>query len=151
MSGAILPKGGQVMTGTFKSTLDAKGRMNIPLKLREEMGADFVLAKTIGTNCIKVYSKEGWKQLVDKINAMPQVQTQNIKRFLFGSAYEVSVDKQGRVSVPPSLREYADLSCDVLVVGLEGSAEIWDKTKYNEFNDNIDMDELVSLAATLSI
>ena len=72
------------MIGEFKSTLDAKGRMNIPLKLREEMGNDLVLAKTIGTACIKVYSKEDWQKLVARINELPQVKTQSIKRFLFG-------------------------------------------------------------------
>lgn len=54
------------MTGEYKSTLDAKGRMNIPLKLREEMGNELVLAKTIGTACIKVYSAEGWKSSLRK-------------------------------------------------------------------------------------
>ena len=83
----------RLVIGEFKSTLDAKGRMNIPLKLREEMGNDLVLAKTIGTACIKVYSKEDWQKLVARINELPQVKTQSIKRFLFGSAYEISADK----------------------------------------------------------
>ena len=73
----------RLVIGEFKSTLDAKGRMNIPQKLREEMGNDLVLAKTIGTACIKVYSKEDWQKLVASINELPQVKTQSIKRFLF--------------------------------------------------------------------
>ena len=76
--------------GELISTLDAKGRMNIPLNLREEMGNEHVLAKTIGTACIKVYSKEDWQKLGARINELPQVKTQSIKRFLFGSAYENS-------------------------------------------------------------
>ena len=131
------------MTGEYTSTLDSKGRMNIPLKLREEMGNELVLAKTIGTACIKVYSAEGWKKLVAKINEMPQVKTQSIKRFLFGSAFEIVPDKQGRVSVPQPLREYAGLVSDVVVVGLEGTAEIWDKAAWAAANaDNEDLTEL---------
>lgn len=131
------------MIGEFKSTLDAKGRMNIPLKLREEMGNDLVLAKTIGTACIKVYSKEDWQKLVARINELPQVKTQSIKRFLFGSAFEIVPDKQGRVSVPQPLREYAGLVSDVVVVGLEGTAEIWDKAAWAAANaDNEDLTEL---------
>ena len=68
----------KLVIGEFKSTLDSKGRMNIPLKLREEMGNDLVLAKTIGTACIKVYSKEDWQKLVARINELPQVKTQSI-------------------------------------------------------------------------
>ncbi len=139
------------MTGEYKSTLDVKGRMNIPLKLREEMGNELVLAKTIGTACIKVYSKEEWKKLVTKINEMPQVKTQSIKRFLFGSAYEIAPDKQGRVSVPQPLREYAGLVSDVVVVGLEGTAEIWDKASWTAFNDNANNEELTELALELGI
>lgn len=139
------------MTGEYKSTLDVKGRMNIPLKLREEMGNELVLAKTIGTACIKVYSKEEWKKLVAKINEMPQVKTQSIKRFLFGSAYEIAADKQGRVSVPQPLREYAGLVSDVVVVGLEGTAEIWDKASWTEFNDNANNEDLTELALELGI
>ena len=120
------------MIGEFKSTLDAKGRMNIPLKLREEMGNDLVLAKTIGTACIKVYSKEDWQKLVARINELPQVKTQ-------------------RVSVPQPLREYATLTADVVVVGLEGTAEIWDKASWVKFNENTNNEDLTELALELGI
>ena len=139
------------MIGEFKSTLDAKGRMNMPQKLREEMGNDLVLAKTIGTACIKVYSKEDWQKLVASINELPQVKTQSIKRFLFGSAYEISADKQGRVSVPQPLREYASLTADIVVVGLAGTAEIWDKAAWTKFNEATNNDDLTALALELGI
>lgn len=139
------------MIGEFKSTLDAKGRMNIPVKLREELGISFVISKTIGSECLKVYSQEEWKNLIEKINAMPSVKTQSIKRFLFGSAFEVTADKQGRISVPQSLREYAKLTADVVVVGLEGNAEIWDKAEWNRFNQETNSQSLLDLAMELGI
>lgn len=71
------------------------------------------------------------------------MKTQSIKRFLFGSAFEIVPDKQGRVSVPQPLREYAGLVSDVVVVGLEGTAEIWDKAAWAAANaDNEDLTEL---------
>lgn len=139
------------MKGEFKSTLDAKGRMNIPVKLREEFGNDLVISKTIGTECIKVYSKEGWLKLMAKIDEMPSVQTQDLRRFLVGCAYDVSGDKQGRISVPQPLREYAHLTDEVVVVGLENSAEIWDKTLWRAYNEQTNTKSMLELALSLGI
>lgn len=139
------------MRGEFKSTLDAKGRMNFPVKLRDELGTSFVISKTIGEHCIKVYSKEDWEALVESINKMPQVKTAGIQRFLFGSAFEVEPDKQGRVLIPAPLREYAELKTDIVIVGLEGRAEIWDKQRWDGFNDSLNMDELLSAAMEMEI
>ena len=139
------------MRGEFKSTLDAKGRMNFPVKLREELGKSFVISKTIGEKCIKVYSKEDWDSLVESIRHMPQVKTAEIQRFLFGSAFEVEPDKQGRVLIPAPLREYAELQTDIVIVGLEGRAEIWDKQRWDGFNDSLNMDELMAAAMEMEI
>ncbi|MCH5324534.1 MAG: division/cell wall cluster transcriptional repressor MraZ [Eubacterium sp.] len=139
------------MKGEYKSTLDAKGRMNIPIKLREEIGDSFVISKTIGNSCIKVYSLDEWQKLVEKIRSMPSVQTQGIQRFLFGSAFDVTADKQGRISVPAALREYAKLTADVVVVGLEGGAEIWDKSEWARFNEVTNSEELLNQALELGI
>lgn len=137
--------------GEFKSTLDAKGRMNFPVKLREEFGTSFIIAKNIGNNCIKVYSLDDWNGLVETIKKMPQVQTDNIRRFLFGSAFEVEPDKQGRVLIPAPLREYALLKTDIVIIGLEGRAEIWDKQTLNDFNSSLDMDALMRSAMEMGI
>lgn len=125
--------------------------MNFPVKLRDELGASFVISKTIGEHCIKVYSKADWEALVESIRKMPQVKTAGIQRFLFGSAFEVEPDKQGRVLIPAPLREYAELKTDIVIVGLEGRAEIWDKQRWDSFNSSLDMDELLSAAMEMEI
>ena len=122
------------MRGEFRCTMDAKGRMNFPVKLREEFGATFIISKTIGAECLKVYSMEDWDALVKKIKEMPQTKTAQIQRFLFGSAFDIEPDKQGRALIPAPLREYAGLDTDVVIVGLEGRAEIWDKEKWEALN-----------------
>ena len=139
------------MRGEFKSTLDAKGRMNFPVKLREELGASFIISKTIGAECIKVYAAEDWAELVAKIKNMPQTKTAAIQRFLFGSAFEIEPDKQGRVLIPAPLREYAGLTQDIVIVGLEGYAEIWDKAKWDALNEAQDTENLAAIAMGLGL
>lgn len=144
-------KGVISVKGEFKSTLDVKGRMNFPVKLREELGASFVISKTIGAECIKVYSNEDWNALVAKIKEMPQTKTAMIQRFLFGSAFEIEPDKQGRVLIPAPLREYAGLQTDIVIVGLEGRAEIWDKDKWDKLTGALDTVSLEAAAMELEL
>lgn len=139
------------MRGEFKSTLDAKGRMNFPVKLREELGSSFVISKTIDAKCIKVYSKEDWQELVEKIRSLPQTKTAAIQRFLFGSSFEIEPDKQGRVLIPAPLREYAQLQTEIVIVGLEGRAEIWDKASWDAMNASPDMESLLKAAMEMDL
>lgn len=139
------------LRGEFKSTLDAKGRMNFPVKLRDELGSVFMISKTIGAPCIKVYTKDDWEALVARIREMPQTKTADLQRFLFGSAFDIEPDKQGRALIPSPLREYAGLSTDVVIVGLEGRAEIWDKAKWDEVNSKTDAKSLVDVAVELGL
>lgn len=139
------------MRGEFKSTLDAKGRMNFPVKLREELGPVFMISKTIDAPCIKVYTTEDWKHLVAKIRELPQTKTAELQRFLFGSAFDIEPDKQGRALIPAPLREYAGLNTDVVIVGLEGRAEIWDKEKWDARNSKSGDQSLVDVAMELGL
>ncbi|MBP3923292.1 MAG: division/cell wall cluster transcriptional repressor MraZ [Ruminiclostridium sp.] len=137
------------MFGAHKSTLDAKGRMNIPIKLREELGETFYLAKNIGTRCIRVYSEAEWNALMVSLDNLPAVKSQTIRRYLVGCADELTADKQGRVSVNNDLIAYAGLTTDVMVVGMgkPGMAEIWDKAAWTEFNESLDTEEEVRRVA----
>ena len=139
------------MRGEFKSTLDAKGRMNFPVKLRDELGAVFMISKTIGAPCIKVYKTEDWEQLVARIREMPQTKTAELQRFLFGSAFDIEPDKQGRALIPAPLREYAGLQEDIVIVGVGKRAEIWDKTAWDTMNANMNSEELVNVAMELGM
>ena len=88
---------------------------------------------------------------MESIRKMPQVKTAGIQRFLFGSAFEVEPDKQGRVLIPSPLREYAELQTDIVIVGLEGRAEIWDKQRWDSFNGSLDMEQLMAAAMEMEI
>ena len=139
------------LLGEFKSTLDSKGRMNFPVKVREELGDVFMISKTLDQHCIKVYTMDDWNALAEKIKELPQTKTANLQRVLFGSAFAVEPDKQGRALIPAPLREYAGLQTDVVIVGLVGRAEIWDKEKWEAFNSTKKDEDIVSVAMELGL
>ena len=118
------------MTGVYPHSLDAKGRLFIPSKLREELGDVFYVTLSM-EKCLTAYSSEGWKALEDKIKAMPRSR-QIQMRPLFAHAAKCELDAQGRILLPLALREFAGLKKNVTVVGDGDVAEFWDTDTWNE-------------------
>ena len=117
------------MVGKYKHTVDPKGRLFVPSKLRDELGASFYV--TLGLDhCLSVYTEEGWQAIVDKYNALPISQARKM-RFLFANAAKCEPDKQGRFLIPTTLRDYAGLKQEVTFIGQAGHAEIWDSDTYD--------------------
>ena len=141
------------MRGEFKSTLDAKGRMNFPVKIREELGSVFMVSKTVsdGPASLTLYTKEDWDELERKLNELPQTKTSVLRRFLITSAFEIEPDKQGRALIPQPLREFAGLKEDIVIVGVGKRAEIWDKAAWDAMNGSMDLAELTQTAIELDI
>ena len=131
----------------FNVNIDAKGRLNFPSKLREELGDTFYVAKAADAKCLKVYSEKEWKSLVERINAAPQTKIAPLRRFLIGSKQKVEPDKQGRFVVSQPLREHAGIESEmeVVILDLEGYAEIWKKTNYEAYSG--DGDTILELSA----
>ncbi len=116
------------MVGKFNHTVDPKGRLFVPSKLREELGESFYV--TLGLDhCLSVYTEEGWQAIVEKYNALPISQARKM-RFLFANAAHCEPDKQGRFLIPTTLRDYAGLKQEVTFIGQAGHAEIWDTEAY---------------------
>lgn len=117
------------MYGKYRHTVDPKGRLIVPSKLRDELGEAFYV--TLGLDhCLTVYTEEGWQGILDRYNAMPISQSRKI-RFLFANAAKCEPDKQGRFLLPAELREYAGLEQEVTFIGQGGHAEIWDAETYD--------------------
>lgn len=117
------------MVGKYKHTVDPKGRLFVPSKLKDELGASFYV--TLGLDhCLSVYTEEGWQAIVDKYNALPISQARKM-RFLFANAAKCEPDKQGRFLIPTTLRDYAGLKQEVTFIGQAGHAEIWDSEAYD--------------------
>ena len=117
------------MTGTYQHTLDAKGRLFIPAKLREELGETFYV--TISReHCLCAYNEENWQRYRDKADALPYSQ-QNALRPIFSNASKVELDAQGRILLTQALRDRIQLGREVTVVGVNNHAEIWNKADWD--------------------
>ncbi|MEG1972627.1 MAG: division/cell wall cluster transcriptional repressor MraZ [Oscillospiraceae bacterium] len=122
-----------MLIGEYFPSIDAKGRVNFPSRLREDLGESFIITKGLD-NCLFVYCLSDWRELAEKTKALPTSKARNIQRFFFAGAFEAIPDKQGRVSIPQNLREYAGLTSDIVIVGVSARAEIWDLERWNKSN-----------------
>lgn len=112
------------MTGVYEHSLDAKGRLFIPARLREELGDVFYITLSM-EKCLSAYSAESWDKFMEKIKSMPKVK-QIKMRPLFAHAAKCELDGQGRILMPLALRNFAGLTKSVTVVGAGECAEFWD-------------------------
>lgn len=131
-----------MLTGNYNQSMDAKGRMTFPSKLREIIGEKFVVTKGLD-GCLFVYSLEDFEARAKKISALPLAQGRNIQRNFMANAIEVEADKQGRILVPQKLREMAGLTKEIVVAGVSNRCEIWDKTRWDELNESVDEQEMI--------
>lgn len=121
------------MTGEYQHTLDSKGRLFIPAKMREELGEVFYITLSID-KCLSAYSAENWKVFSDKVDAMSYIKQRKM-RPLFAYAAKCELDSQGRILIPAHLREYAGLIRNVTVVGCNNHAEFWDEAAWVQVHD----------------
>ena len=129
-------EGGETMFyGTFTHTLDDKGRVIMPSKFREHLGMTFVMNRGFD-KCIAVYTNDAWSRVIEETNAMSSVSSvvRKFKRQLFALASQSTLDKQGRVVVPAELRAQANLSEQVVFVGMGWYFEVWDKDEWERYN-----------------
>ena len=122
-----------MLCGEYRHALDAKGRVTFPAKLREDLGDNFVITRGLD-NCLSIYPRAEWDKLQEKIASLPSAKSRGLQRFVFGGACMPEPDKQGRVLIPATLRDYAALEKDVTIVGLSRHAEIWDSARWEANN-----------------
>ncbi len=127
-----------LVTGEFRNTLDDKGRISLPVKLRAGLSTN-VLVVTQGLDkCLWLFTPERWTALSDQIFSSTSLfhqQARIIQRRIIAPAQEVEIDKAGRIAIPQSLREYASLNKDCVVLGITNRLEIWDADTYKEWLD----------------
>lgn len=122
-----------MLIGENHHVIDEKGRVFIPAKFRDDLGESFVISKGLD-KCLFIYSKKEWKTFEDKLNSLPMSKGRDLQRYFFAGAEEVEMDKQGRITIPPMLREHAGLDREVVINGASTRAEIWDKQRWLEIN-----------------
>lgn len=143
-----------MLLGEYEHSIDPKGRLAVPAKLRESLGNNFMITKGLD-GCLFVYAQEEWQRLEQKLAALPMSRktARDFTRFLFGGACEGECDKQGRVLLPANLRRYAGLTKDTVIVGVGNHAEIWDAAKWQQYNEESaeDVSALAEQLADLGI
>jgi len=125
--------------GTFKHNIDDKGRVAIPNKLRqqiEKIDDREILIITQGfEDCLLAYPREEWKKMVEKAEGLKLLDeaARDFIRLIIGPASECTLDKMGRVQIPQTLREYAEIDKEVIFIGSLNKIEIWAKEKYDSY------------------
>lgn len=126
-----------LLTGEYKNTLDDKGRFLFPAKLRSALSSNvLIVTQAIVDRCLWLFTPEEWEKISSKVmdNASPfSAKNRLIMRSFISPAQEIEFDKAGRLSIPQSLREYASLSKDCIVLGVNKYLELWDSSSYNAY------------------
>ncbi len=140
-----------MFTGEYNHTIDAKGRIIVPAKYRDELGSVFVV--TVGLDgCLFIYTKERWDDIAERIGEVPgKAKVRNLQRCIMSSAEYVEVDKQGRILIPIKLRKYAALEKDVVFAGINKKIEVWNKDRWDEINNFSDINEAAEQLAEFGI
>ncbi len=123
------------MKGTFTHSVDAKGRVIIPSKIRDILGREFVI--TLGIDdCLYLYSTEEWDSFTDRLRAIGNKTeaARNIRRFFQANARDAEIDGQGRTLIPSEFREEIGIDKEVVIVGNGEKAEIWSKETWDALN-----------------
>ncbi|MCI8836690.1 MAG: division/cell wall cluster transcriptional repressor MraZ [Hungatella sp.] len=138
--------------GEYNHTVDAKGRLIVPSKFREQLGDEFVVTKGLD-GCLFVYENTEWKILEEKLKSLPltNANARKITRFFLAGATLCEVDKQGRILLPAVLREFAKIEKDAVMVGVGNRIEIWSKESWTSANVYDDMDEIAESMEGLGI
>lgn len=128
-----------MLLGEFRHSLDAKGRVFVPSRWREELAEGVVVTKGL-ERCLWVLSKARFEELTEQVSKLSVTRKRNrdYERIVFGSASEEEIDRQGRVTIPPTLREYAGLTREVVLTGLRRRAEIWDRAIWTEYRSTLE-------------
>jgi MraZ protein len=120
------------MTGEYSYTLDAKGRMAVPAKLRGELGNVVYLCRGVGRTLF-LYPLAVWEEMAARLSAMPLSKARPLQLTIFASAERFDLDAQGRVLIPQKLREHAGLQKNVVILGAGTRAEIWSEEAWRGY------------------
>ena len=143
-----------MLIGEYEHSIDTKGRLIMPSKLKEDIGEKFVLTKGLD-GCLFVYSQAEWKNFEEKLRTFPLTNkdARALIRFFLAGAMECEIDKQGRFLIPSNLREFAGLEKEVVVIGVLNKIEIWSKDKWLKYSEeeNNSADEIAEKMSNLGI
>lgn len=143
-----------MLIGEYEHSLDAKGRLIMPAKLRADMGEKFIITKGLD-GCLFVFSQIEWSNFESKLKELPLTNknARDFVRFFLSGATECEIDKQGRFLLVSTLRAYAEIIKEVIIIGVGTRLEIWEKEKWKKYNstENISADTIAENMTILGI
>jgi len=139
-----------MLIGEYRYSIDDKKRVSVPARWQVELGKKVIVTRGLD-GCLFLFSQKEWKKLVDKISKLPlgQRDSRGFQRMMLSGAMEVSIDSLGRILIPDYLKRYADLKKKVVIVGLYNHIEIWDETRWEEYQSRSEK-EVGDMAERLS-
>lgn len=141
-----------MLIGEYEHSVDVKGRLIMPSKLRDEIGYKFIVTKGLD-GCLFVFPIKEWEIFQEKLRALPvsDKNARDFTRFFFAGATECEMDKQGRFLISSNLREFAGLDKDVVTIGMNTRLEIWSKEKWQKCDEEISAEEIADHMTNLGI
>lgn len=141
-----------MFSGEYEHSIDAKGRVIMPLKFRESLGSTFYITKGLDRNLL-VFSAEEWQNFYTKLSKLPMADknARGFSRLFLSGAVECEADKQGRVLLPATLRNYASISKNVTIIGNGDKIEIWSTENWNSYIDDLDPDAVAANLCDIGI
>ena len=143
-----------MLIGEYEHSLDVKGRLILPAKIREDMGDKFIVTKGLD-GCLFGFSQNEWTNFEEKLKTLPLTNknARDFVRFFLSGATECEIDKQGRFLIAGNLREYANLEKDAIIIGVGTRIEIWNREKWKSYtsDENISADEIAENMTMLGI
>lgn len=134
--------------GEYHYSIDEKGRLTIPAKLRYELGENFIVTRGLD-GCLFVYPKNEWENIIQKYKDLPNTKdARNFMRFFLSGATVCEFDKQGRINISAPLTKYAELKKDCVIIGVNDRLEVWSKERWESFIDTNE-DSLSDIAEKL--
>ena len=141
-----------MLIGEYEHTIDAKGRLSMPSKLRRDMGEAFIVTKGLD-GCLFAFSSEEWMNFESKLKSLPlsDKNARNFVRFFLAGATECELDKQGRFLIPNNLRQSANLGKEAVIIGVGTRLEIWNKQIWMSKDEEISADDIAENMTMLGI
>jgi MraZ protein len=134
-----------VFTGEYRHTVDDKGRLAIPTRLRAQLAAGGQVSAWMD-GCAALHPTDEWLKLTTQVEALPftDIRSRQLRRLLYGAAYEIRLDRQGRFVLPTKLRELAGIGTEVVLVGAGNRIELWSPERWSEFSEQMDQPEALA-------
>jgi MraZ protein len=134
-----------VFTGEYRHTVDDKGRVAVPVRFRAELAQGAQVSKWID-GCVALFPRADWEALAERTAALSvaDLNARTFQRFLFGAAFEVELDRQGRFVLPSVLRDFAGLGSEVVIVGARNRLELWSPSRWKTFAAQMDQPEVLA-------